>query len=84
MPSKTCHQSPLLCLRLPSVPAFTLSVSKLSICQAAPSSKVLSQMGLYFKTPHFRDPSSLDCDDPVGEGLVVLWLDVSLPQKIFV
>ena len=34
-------------------------MSKLSTCQEAPPSGVLSQMGLCFKTPHFRDPCQL-------------------------
>ena len=38
------------------VPTFTLSVSKLSGCQVLLRSRFLSQMGLCFKTQHFRDP----------------------------
>ena len=43
-----------LCL----LPASTLSIYKLSACQSAPSSRVLSQMGLYFKALYFRDPTA--------------------------
>ena len=39
---------------------FTLSVSKMSACQVSPPSRFLSQMGLCFKTPPFRDPCGLD------------------------
>ena len=41
------------------LPASTLSMPKLSACQAAPPSRLLSQVGLCFKTS-FRDPCGLD------------------------
>ena len=41
------------------LPSFTLSVSKLSACQVAPTSRVLSLMDLCFKTPYLRDHRGL-------------------------
>ena len=46
-------------------------------------SRVLSQMGLCFKTLCFRDSHSLDPLGLSGEGLPKQWLGASLPQETF-
>ena len=56
--SWTGDQAPLLCLRPLSPPHLYLSTSKLSACQAATPSRVLSRMGL-FQNPTLRRPLQL-------------------------
>ena len=64
-----------LCL----LPASTLFMTKLSTCQAAPPSRVLSQMG-YISKPHTSEtPEAWTHTDCLGEGLAEQWLGAGLP-----
>ena len=58
--SLTHNQAPFLCLR----PLSTARLNPVRVqpftYQVAPSPRVLSQMGLCFQNPHFRDPFGLD------------------------
>ena len=56
----TCYQAPSFVIGFHPLPTCTLYLSKLSTCQVAPPSRVLSRIGLCFKTPHFRHPFDLD------------------------
>ena len=64
-------------------PSFTLSVSKLSASQVAPPFRVLSQMGMCFKIPYFRDPMAWTHGDSLGECLMEQWPGIDLSQKTF-
>ena len=61
----------------------TLSMFKPSAWLAAPPSRVLSQMGLCFKTPHFRDPCTLDQHWLSGGESYWANPGARLPQKMF-
>ena len=78
MLSPTGHQTP------PQPPRFvssfhllatsTLSVTKLSACQTAPLSQVLSQMGLVSKPLTSEDPVGWACSDPLWVLLSNGWV----------
>ena len=57
---------------------------KLPVCQAAPASRALSQIGLYSKCHTSDIPRSWTHTDYLGEGLAEQWPSTSLPQKTFV
>lgn len=64
------------------LPTFPLSVSRLSVCQATPASRILSQVGLCFMTPSFREPGSWTCTDLLRVYLPEQWLGTYLSQKM--
>ena len=84
MLSLTRNQSPLLCLKLLSIPSlYPVCVQAISLPGSTSPSRVFSQTGLCFKTPHFTEPCGLAHTDPLGEGLADQWLGAGLPQKTF-
>ena len=82
--SPTSDKTPLLCLRPPSTPCLFPVISKLSSCQVMPPSRVLSQIGLCFKTSYSETLATWTQTNFPGEGLTEQWPGASLPQKTFV
>ena len=74
---------PSIVSALCSLPTSTLSMSKLSTCQAAPPSRVLSEIGLCLKPHTSETPVAWTYADCLAEGLAEQWLGASLPQKMF-
>lgn len=63
------------------IPTVTLSLSKLSACQAWQHSCILFQVWLDFKAPYFRDPAAWTQADLLEEGFAALWLITACPRK---
>lgn len=72
-----CHPWSVPCFG--QLPTFPLSVSELSICQAVPLCRVLSQAQLCFKHPFLRDRSGSVPFWSMGESLPVLWPGLARP-----
>lgn len=82
MPSPTRNQAHSFISGFHLILPLPQSMSKLPACQVALPSRVLSPLGLCFKTPHFRNPQGF-LQDSLGKGLSEQWLGAGLPQKRF-